>query len=959
MRFTGIWPEERKWNKPSSYVVLIPCFMMLCFGCGPQTVNLPFIAHDLNLVVENLSMANMTVTISLVKTITFWIHGKPLKFLLKCIAEDWATTETKTERETMVNVANIVRKATISCTMVCELVAVFYVSLRLFFLKSSDNNLIYRGYFLYNTSVSPNYELTMIGQALAAVYGAAVYAAVDTFIAMLVLHACGQLSNLKNDLKTIHLYDRSDFQEKLKKIVDKHNYISGFAETIENCFNLMLLFQMLGCIIQLCFQCFQAIMSTDVANTAYNCQWYSLPPKDARLFIIIMCRARSSPLMITAGKFCWFTILLYSQVLKTSMSYISVLYAMQNLNYHIGLNRYILKYTGIWPEERKWNRSSSYHVLVPSLTMLCFVCAPQTINLPLIAHDMNLLVENLSMGNMTITIALFLLKCIAEDWATAETKERETMMNIARLTRITTIGCIWLCELVAITYVSLRFISMKYTDNIMVYRGYFPYNITYSPNYELTMIGQTLGAIYGGTTYAAVDTFIAMLVLHACGQLSNLKDSLRNIHSYDKKDLQARLKKIVERHNYIAWFFRGNDRELLQRDASDTNDQLHHSTMFPDFPSYHGTKKKKIIRLSLNLYFCKKKIDTFYIIIRRGSSGVHDFRTYIPDYLCGLRDDAIVPILLRGRKTYVRGISFMKEKLISRCLLLIKKKNLDSTDIADTAYHCEWYNLPPEKARLFVIIMSRARTSPLRITAGKFCWFTIILYSQSLLRCIAKDWATVETKTERERMVNIAKISRKTMVACTSMCEFVAIFFLFLRLFLMKRNDSKSLILQGYFPYNTTISPNFELTEIAQAIAIIYTAASYSAVDTFVAMLVLHACGQLSNIKHDLRNVHSCGNSNVLQMKLKKIARKHDYYQTKDFLLIIPYVPQRFAGTVENCFNVMLLIQMLGCIVQLCFQSFQAIMVRKKIIRLSLNLYNTHTKKKRNITKRYTAFFLT
>ena len=128
------------------------------------------------------------------------------------------------------------------------------------------------------------------------------------------------------------------------------------------------------------------------------------------------------------------------------------------------------------------------------------------------------------------------------------------MLNIARLARITTIGCIMMCELVAFSYVSLRFVSMKYTDNIMVYRGYFPYNITYSPNYELTMIGQTLGAIYGGTTNAAVDTFVAMLVLHACGQLSNLKDDLRNIHSYDKKDLQARLKKIVEKHNYIAWF---------------------------------------------------------------------------------------------------------------------------------------------------------------------------------------------------------------------------------------------------------------------------------------------------------------------------------------------------------------------------------------------------------------------
>ena len=128
------------------------------------------------------------------------------------------------------------------------------------------------------------------------------------------------------------------------------------------------------------------------------------------------------------------------------------------------------------------------------------------------------------------------------------------MVNIARLTRMATISCILMCELVAFSYVTLRIISMQHSDELMVYRGYFPYNLTYSPNYELTMIGQSLGAIFGGTTYAAVDTFIAMLVLHACGQLSNLKDDLRNIHTYDKKDLQARLKKIVEKHNYIAWF---------------------------------------------------------------------------------------------------------------------------------------------------------------------------------------------------------------------------------------------------------------------------------------------------------------------------------------------------------------------------------------------------------------------
>ncbi|KAF3423722.1 hypothetical protein E2986_11814 [Frieseomelitta varia] len=76
MKFAGIWPEERKWNRASSYIVLMPFLTMLCFACGPQTIDLPFIAHDLNLVVENLSMANVTLTISLVKTMTFWMNGK-------------------------------------------------------------------------------------------------------------------------------------------------------------------------------------------------------------------------------------------------------------------------------------------------------------------------------------------------------------------------------------------------------------------------------------------------------------------------------------------------------------------------------------------------------------------------------------------------------------------------------------------------------------------------------------------------------------------------------------------------------------------------------------------------------------------------------------------------------------------------------------------------------------------
>ncbi|XP_017795128.1 PREDICTED: odorant receptor 67c-like [Habropoda laboriosa] len=371
MRFMGIWPEERKWNQPSSYLALIPVLMMFLFVCVPQTINLSFIWGDFNLVVENLSMGNITITISLLKTIAFWINGKPLKSLLKCMADDWSTVSKKDDLDTMSNIARITRKTIISSTVLCHIVVITYIFLRFLTRKYSGTRLLFRAYFPYDSDVSPNYEFTVIAQIIAAFYAATTYTAVDTFIVMLILHVCGQLSNLRNEFGKLQACDKVTLQAKLGKIVQKHEYLNRFAETIERCFNMMLLIQMLGCTVQLCFQCFQAVMSIDeeidenmifqilfllfyvvyvmlqlflycyvgerlsvesveIANAAYDSEWYNLSPKNAKLLLIIMRRARL-PLQITAGRFATFTLMLYSQILKTSVGkgYVSVLYAMK------------------------------------------------------------------------------------------------------------------------------------------------------------------------------------------------------------------------------------------------------------------------------------------------------------------------------------------------------------------------------------------------------------------------------------------------------------------------------------------------------------------------------------------------------------------------------------------------------------------------------------------------------
>ena len=144
---------------------------------------------------------------------------------------------------------------------------------------------------------------------------------------------------------------------------------------------------------------------------------------------------------------------------------------------------------------------------------------------------------------------------MGNDWDTTEMgTERERMENIAWISRMITASCLILCYIVNVTYALLRLIFMKHSDNKLFFRGYFPYDVTVSPNYELTMIGQVLAMACSATVYSTVDTYITTLILHICGQLSNLKDDLRNIHSYDKNELRMKLKKIVQKHDYINKF---------------------------------------------------------------------------------------------------------------------------------------------------------------------------------------------------------------------------------------------------------------------------------------------------------------------------------------------------------------------------------------------------------------------
>ncbi|XP_039308670.1 uncharacterized protein LOC120358433 isoform X2 [Solenopsis invicta] len=84
-------------------------------------------------------------------------------------------------------------------------------------------------------------------------------------------------------------------------------------------------------------------------------------------------------------------------------------FAMQTLSkktgveFACGWNRYTMTILGIWPAKRSLSQASSYIVIAP-VSMLCFVCVSQSANLPYVWSDFDLLVDNLSLGNVMVTM---------------------------------------------------------------------------------------------------------------------------------------------------------------------------------------------------------------------------------------------------------------------------------------------------------------------------------------------------------------------------------------------------------------------------------------------------------------------------------------------------------------------------------------------------------------------------
>ncbi|KAG5343729.1 OR2A protein, partial [Acromyrmex charruanus] len=185
----------------------------------------------------------------------------------------------------------------------------------------------------------------------------------DSLFLAITTHVCGQMEILKMEFVNYGLESKNIFED-FSKLVSRHHYLMELAELLVEVISFVLLVQMLFSCLIICLIGFQFILALkshdvvmiiktitvmgalllqlffysfvgdylkcqmeDIAQSIYSCNWYCFPLKLMRNVLFVIMRSQQ-PVQLLAGRFFVVTIETYMAILKSSLSYLSVLRVM-------------------------------------------------------------------------------------------------------------------------------------------------------------------------------------------------------------------------------------------------------------------------------------------------------------------------------------------------------------------------------------------------------------------------------------------------------------------------------------------------------------------------------------------------------------------------------------------------------------------------------------------------------
>ncbi|KAF3054224.1 Odorant receptor 345 [Nylanderia fulva] len=215
----------------------------------------------------------------------------------------------------------------------------------------------------YNAKMEQHFYFLMLHSSLAVLSHSLIAVAVDSFYYALIQHACGMFEIIGHVLENIGKNNDANFRLEVQRIDDnnydaaldclrRHLHVVEFVEQIEFLFANMFLVCLYSMILSSTVSGIQVMVNLDngdsiVAPVSFyfaqflldysdipyksicKRRWYYTSRKCRKIFLLILSRTMS-PCKVTAGNIMPLSIENFGTVLKTSMSYFTVLRSFQN-----------------------------------------------------------------------------------------------------------------------------------------------------------------------------------------------------------------------------------------------------------------------------------------------------------------------------------------------------------------------------------------------------------------------------------------------------------------------------------------------------------------------------------------------------------------------------------------------------------------------------------------------------
>ncbi|XP_051164629.1 odorant receptor 4-like [Leptopilina boulardi] len=203
------------------------------------------------------------------------------------------------------------------------------------------------------------------------------------------------------------------------------------------------------------------------------------------------------------------------------------------------------------------------------------------------------------------------------------------------------------------------------------------------------------------------------------------------------------------------------------------------------------------------------------------------------------------------------------------------------------------------------------------VTIGVLKLFAICNNRQALRELIVSiydDWNCEKSEFNRKIMKSNANVSLIITLYCVLGTMSAVLLFLISEVYfnLSGIYPVRQWLYLSYFPFHTTESPTYELIILFQFTGGFCSGLIYGGIISFCGMLILHLHGQFE----------------ILQFTIEEFINTHEFqtlaeYRSKLKIFVIQHEHlNRFAITIEETFNKVLLLELLVFTAQLCLQGY-------------------------------------